>query len=281
MKTEWVAFLSSIILSMTPILDNYKKGEISLLGGIYYSLMWLNYMSWLSYSILQNNDKWASWSGNFWGVIVTTFYCYNISANQVDKTYVNISYNVNIGCFIIGIGILLLSFYSTNCTIETFYIIKDFIGKIASFICILWNICPNYILPFIITKGTHITSKYFSLETVIIYNISSLLNCIYGVLLDDNFMVFCNLIGGMTNLLCLLALLSSIQQRNRYSSSIKSSSSGSSTSSLDTYDNTNVTNSGLCQKQHYQPEREQEPTLLLLEQEEGRGTGIRTEKKRE
>ena len=284
MDIEWIAFLASLILSMTPIIDSYiqKKGEISLLGSIYYSLMWLNYISWLSYSIsVQDADKWSLFSGNFWGVIITTYYCYNISYYYINKTYINISYNVYFVCFIIGIIILSFSFYSRICTHEISNMIEDFIGNIASIICITWNMCPNIIVPLIITQGTHITSKYFSLSTVILYNVSSILYCIYGVLIEDYFITYSNLVGGMTNLMCLLALLLSVQQQNNYVNMIKLSSvSTSLSSSHDSYDNTNVniTTSSLGLGLHPQQQQQQQQNeALLAEQEEGRRNGNKRE----
>ena len=133
------------------------------------------------------------------------YFCFNLLRFvDPDKLYIaTLVLNVS---FLLGIFCILFAYYGLSSSVDIARLIEERIGWFASVTCILWNLSPNLILPLIVTQGSEVALHHLSLITVIMNNISSALNCIYGKLKNDDFITLSNLLGGITNFISLLAI---------------------------------------------------------------------------
>ena len=189
---ETGAIILSIVTSFTPLVEINeikRSGTVLERNCLSYVSMWVCYALWAIYGIFLGNFIPIAIT-NIWGVILSTYYCYVFVkfVRPNERRRVVITYFFGILCT------LITSFYCFS-GVHPRSIVEARVGSVASFVSILMMASPLSLIPDVLMHGTHL----LSFPVIIMYNVTSAVWCIYGILLHDNYISVTNLIGGIVS----------------------------------------------------------------------------------
>jgi len=195
---EQGAILMSFITSLTPLLEieDIKKSQTVLERNcLSYASMWLCYALWAIYGLVLGN-LYPIALPNIWGVVASSYYCavfYQHVSSRMEKVRVGTTYG-----FTLALAIIVLIY----CKLEAHprEVVEGRIGFVASLVSVLMMASPLSLIPVVLENGTHLLNFHL----LVMYNITSAMWCVYGIVVKDNFVAVTNLIGGM---ICFISLL--------------------------------------------------------------------------
>lgn len=185
----------SIITSLTPMIEindllkNLKSAHER--SCITYASLWLNYTLWSAYGVLKGN-VFPVGLINIWGILISSYYCYIFfyCVEYCDKKRVFYTYFFSI---LFSIIIIVYCQYSAHPQ----DIIESRVGFVASLVSILMMASPLSMIPIVLQKGTNMISFPLS----VMYNTTAALWCIYGLMIQDPYIIKTNIVGGIVSFL--------------------------------------------------------------------------------
>eukprot|EP01041_Mallomonas_annulata_P011046 gene11046-23096_t len=208
----------SFLTSLTPLVEildiiKYNK-SVCESSCINYASMWLYYSLWAIYGIFKG-DIYPVGITNIWGLLASTYYCYVLimHAEAQNKKRIMILYSFTVLFSIITLHYCIFKIHSNE-------VIEARVGFLASFMSILLMASPLSSVLIVLEKGT----ESLSFPLSIMYNITATFWCFYGIIIQDNYIAFTNLIGGGLYLieLALFAFLPPTYNNDKNSISLKS-----------------------------------------------------------